>query len=169
VAVLAGGRGSRLGGSKPTALLGGRPLIAYPLAAAHAAGLDAVVVSKSDTPLPPLEIEIWIEPDLPRHPLAGIVFALERAGRDVLALAADLPFVTPEALLALDAEGGPEPLFARYSPRRLAELRAALDAEASAYSVHIPRDAGIDAQLLRNVNTPEDLAAAEAALQRLGE
>jgi molybdenum cofactor guanylyltransferase len=49
--VLAGGRGSRLGGAKPTAELGGRPLISYPLAALAAAGLEAVVVAKSDTDL----------------------------------------------------------------------------------------------------------------------
>ena len=34
VAVLAGGRGSRIGGDKALVQLGGRPLIAYPLAAA---------------------------------------------------------------------------------------------------------------------------------------
>ena len=44
--VLAGGRGSRLGGAKPTAELAGRPLISYPLAALAEAGLDAAVVAK---------------------------------------------------------------------------------------------------------------------------
>jgi molybdopterin-guanine dinucleotide biosynthesis protein A len=164
VAVLAGGRGRRLGGAKPGALLGGRPLIAYPLAAARAAGLEVVVVAKASTPLPPLEVDVWIEPDLPQHPLAGVVFALERAGRDVIAVAADLPFVTAAALLALDAEGGPHPLFARYSPGRLPALRAALADEAPAFSVHVDRDAGIDPALLFNVNSPEDLAAASDRL-----
>jgi molybdopterin-guanine dinucleotide biosynthesis protein A len=51
VAVLAGGRGRRLGGSKPLAQFGGAPLIERPLAAAREAGLDAVVVAKADTPL----------------------------------------------------------------------------------------------------------------------
>jgi len=49
--VLAGGRGSRLGGAKPTAVLAGRPLISYPLAALAEAGLEAVVVAKPDTDL----------------------------------------------------------------------------------------------------------------------
>jgi molybdopterin-guanine dinucleotide biosynthesis protein A len=49
--VLAGGRGSRLGGAKPTAELAGRPLVSYPLAALAAAGLDAVVVAKPGTDL----------------------------------------------------------------------------------------------------------------------
>lgn len=47
--VLAGGRGSRLGGAKATAELAGRPLISYPLAALAEAGLEAVVVAKPDT------------------------------------------------------------------------------------------------------------------------
>jgi molybdopterin-guanine dinucleotide biosynthesis protein A len=49
--VLAGGRGSRLGGAKPTAELAGRPLISYPLAALAEAGLEAAVVAKPDTDL----------------------------------------------------------------------------------------------------------------------
>jgi molybdopterin-guanine dinucleotide biosynthesis protein A len=49
--VLAGGRGSRLGGAKPTAVLAGRPLISYPLVALAEAGLEAVVVAKPDTDL----------------------------------------------------------------------------------------------------------------------
>ncbi|MGN6816529.1 MAG: molybdenum cofactor guanylyltransferase, partial [Solirubrobacterales bacterium] len=45
-AVLAGGRGSRLGGAKAWVELGGRPLYSYPLAAIEAAGLDPVVCVK---------------------------------------------------------------------------------------------------------------------------
>ena len=37
IAILAGGRGTRLGGDKARAELAGRPLISYPLAAAAAA------------------------------------------------------------------------------------------------------------------------------------
>lgn len=50
-AVLAGGRGSRLGGAKPTADLAGRPLISYPLAALAAAGIEPFVVAKPSTNL----------------------------------------------------------------------------------------------------------------------
>ncbi len=79
VAVLAGGRGRRLGGAKPLATLAGAPLIARPLAAAAAAGLPAVVVVKPATRLPALDVPVWEEPDEPVHPLLGIVTALERA------------------------------------------------------------------------------------------
>jgi molybdopterin-guanine dinucleotide biosynthesis protein A len=49
-AVLAGGRGSRLGGAKASADLAGRPLISYPLAALEAAGLAPFVVAKPGGP-----------------------------------------------------------------------------------------------------------------------
>jgi molybdopterin-guanine dinucleotide biosynthesis protein A len=69
VAVLAGERGRRMGAPKALAELAGEPVIARPLAAATAAGLDAVVVAKPDTALPPLGVPVWEEPATPVHPL----------------------------------------------------------------------------------------------------
>ena len=98
-AILAGGSGSRLGGRKPLAELGGRPLLDHPLQAAREAELEVLVVAKRDSPLPALDVELLIEPDEPRHALAGVVAALEHCGgRPVLALACDMPFVTPALL-----------------------------------------------------------------------
>jgi molybdopterin-guanine dinucleotide biosynthesis protein A len=174
VAVLAGGAGRRMGEPKPLARLGGRPLIAWPLAAVAAAGLDAVVVAKADTPLPPLDVEVWLEPDAPRHPLLGIVTALERAGRPVIAAGCDQPWLPPELLAALAAapgaaapavRGEPAPLPARYEVAALAALRAALAAEAplrrtlAALAPMLVELA--DPGTLAGVNTPEELAAAE--------
>jgi molybdopterin-guanine dinucleotide biosynthesis protein A len=115
-AVLAGGRGRRLGGGKATALLAGRPLISYPLAAMAAAGIDAFVVAKPDTELPPLaggsigdrgaaRVEVVRESAEPSHPLMGIIAALRHAGRPVVVLAGDMPLASP-ALLAALASGG---------------------------------------------------------------
>ncbi|MDE3070224.1 MAG: NTP transferase domain-containing protein, partial [Acidobacteriota bacterium] len=90
VAVLAGGAARRLGGAKATALLGGRPLISYPIAAARAAGFETVVVAKAASPLPEiarLGCEVVTETDERRHPLSGIVAALRHAARPVVALA----------------------------------------------------------------------------------
>src|SRR5581483_281554 len=94
--VLAGGAGRRIGGSKAQVLLRGRPLIHYPLAVLRAALDEVAVVAKGDTELPELGgVELWIEPDEPRHPLAGILHGLRRAGgRAVLACAADMPLIT---------------------------------------------------------------------------
>jgi molybdopterin-guanine dinucleotide biosynthesis protein A len=126
-AVLAGGRGSRLGGAKPTVKLAGRPLISYPLAALAAAGIEAFVVAKPSTDLrgrplarraglkttatdapgqrttaPGLdEVELILEPEQPSHPLAGIIAALRHAGRPLVVLGCDFPFAPPALLRAL--------------------------------------------------------------------
>jgi molybdenum cofactor guanylyltransferase len=152
-AVLAGGRGSRLGGEKAAVELAGRPLISYPLSAIEAAGLEAVVVTKSGEGLsrsrgsfqtyfvrkePRDGPRVLEEPPEPRHPLCGIVAAL-RLGRPVVVVACDLPFVAPGLieLLATAAEplvvpvldGRLHPLLARYEPSLLPQLEAALERE----------------------------------------
>ena len=127
-AILAGGRGSRIGASKATVLLAGRPLASYPADAAREAGLDPFFVAKAGTPLPDLGIEVVAEPDTPVHPLAGIVAALEHAAAPIVVLACDLPFLTPPLLVALatrpeplvvPADPRPQPLVARWSPELL--------------------------------------------------
>ncbi len=88
--------------------LGGRPLISYPIAAAQAAGLDVVVVAKSSTRLPDLDVPVLLEPDAPVHPLLGVLTALQKLPA-VLALPCDMPFVEPADLAALaemDDDGG---------------------------------------------------------------
>jgi molybdopterin-guanine dinucleotide biosynthesis protein A len=94
--ILAGGRGQRMGGAKATVMLGGRPLITYPLRALSAVLDDVVVQAKADTELPSLPgTTVWIESEPHRHPLIGIVEALGLAGgRPVLVCAVDIPFVT---------------------------------------------------------------------------
>ena len=137
-AVLAGGSGSRIGGAKATAQLDGQALISYPLAAALGALGSVAVVAKDDVELPQLDqrVELWIEPDEPRHPVIGVIEALRRAeGRAVVVIACDLPLLTSEvvALIAsADADGSvavlasaagrPQPLLARYEPAALALL-----------------------------------------------
>jgi molybdopterin-guanine dinucleotide biosynthesis protein A len=175
VAVLAGGRGRRMGGAKPTADLGGRPLVAWPLAAAREAGLEAVVVAKAATPLPALDVPVWIEPDEPSHPLAGLVFALGRARGPVVAAACDMPFVGAELLARLAAAGGAaaaradQPFPGRYEPAALPVLRDVLAREAPvrmALAALAPVELGAPPEALTGVNTPAELAAAAALLGR---
>jgi molybdopterin-guanine dinucleotide biosynthesis protein A len=177
VAVLAGGASRRMGGPKPAAPLGGRPLVAWPLAAAAAAGLRAVVVAKRSTPLPPLDAEVWFEPEQPQHPLTGLVHALERAGGPIVAVACDQPWLTPELLARLAAAdgcaaaragGSLEPFPARYPLDALAALHRGLDARAPLRRVLAglgPVAVDIDDPgLVASLNTPEALAAAERSL-----
>ena len=123
--VLAGGRGSRLGGEGKASLeLAGRPMLAYVLEALSCALDEVAVAAKASTALPGVSdgqalrvpgmserVVLWTEPDRPRHPLAGLRHTLQRAGdRPVLACAVDLPLITPalvEEIAVADAQGAP--------------------------------------------------------------
>jgi molybdopterin-guanine dinucleotide biosynthesis protein A len=176
-AILAGGRSRRMGSPKALIELGGRPLVAWVLAAALEAGLETVVVAKPGSPLPPLGVPVWPEPERPVHPLAGVVAALERAApRAVVALACDMPFVPPGLILrlaALDAVAAAPPgeaFPARYESAALPVLRAGLQREAPLRDVlaelglvEIAAEAGPHALL--GINDPEALAEAEALIR----
>jgi molybdenum cofactor guanylyltransferase len=172
VVVLAGGMSRRMGRAKALVPLGGRPLIAWPLAAARAAGLEAVVVAKPGSALPPLDVPVWEEPEEPAHPLTGLVAALECAGGPIVALACDMPFVTPELIRRLAAADGAaapagEAFPARYGPEALPALADGLAAEAAVRDVLAKLGAQpIEAteRELTGINDPEALAAAEASL-----
>jgi molybdopterin-guanine dinucleotide biosynthesis protein A len=159
--------------------LAGAPLIARPLAAASAAGFEAVVVAKRATILPPgLDVPVWLEPDTPFHPLCGLVAALERGA--VIAVACDQPWVTGELLGALAVAGAAvpwvdgrfEPFPGHYDPSQLPVLRDALAEEASLRAT-LTRLAplkldlapfGDPARLVASINTRDELAAAEREL-----
>lgn len=181
--VLAGGRGRRLGGRKPAALLCGRPLVSYPLAALRAVLPEVVLLAKEGTELPRLPATtVWIERETRQHPLVGLLEALTRAaGRSVLVCAVDLPLVSPtlverlavaspESALAVVAsnEGSLQPLLGRYSARAVEPLRGA-DPEVplrEAVGMLSPALLEVGDPLeLFNVNSPEDLERAAELLR----
>jgi molybdopterin-guanine dinucleotide biosynthesis protein A len=171
-----------MGEPKASVLLGGRPLLAWCLDAARGAGLEAVVVAKPGFEWP--GAEVWTEPASPTHPLAGLVRALE-AGRPVIALACDMPFVPAALIVRLAAMegvavgrvgGAVQPFPGRYEPGALDALRAALAREGAvleALAALDPlqlgdddlREYGDPERMMTRINTPEDLAAAECALR----
>lgn len=186
--VLAGGASSRFGSPKAAAPLAGRAMIEYPLAAMREAGLTAVVVAKQDNDLPALPgaVEVLREPDLPRHPLCGIVTALERINGPIVVCACDMPFVTsqllawlaelPDAVAIATAGGSPQPLLGRYSPSVLPALRVALEDQSSvrqavesAGARVIAEDElrrfGDPAALTADIDSPDALERAEATLR----
>jgi molybdenum cofactor guanylyltransferase len=191
IAVLAGGRGSRLGGEKPGADLAGRPLISYVLDAARETGLPLKVVAKAGTNLPGLDAEVVLEAAEPRHPLAGVLAALGTLSRGdpgaaVLAVGCDTPFLTGQLLgwlagldgaVAIRAGGRLQPLPARYPLGGAALLEEMLAAERSlkdALGALQPRVVEADElarfgdprRLCFNVNDPSDLRTAEDWLSR---
>lgn len=182
-ALLAGGAGSRLGGSKPLAELDGRALMLHPLDVLIRVAERVAVVCKPHTPLAPLPagVERWDEPAEPRHPLTGILHALARAGEPLLVCAADMPRITEGAcreLLAAAGEGtlaavataggSLVPTFAVYRPRALALLRSAPPDAPLRRTVErlAPVRVPMPAAVVGSVNTPAELAAAQRSSPR---
>ena len=181
-AVLAGGRGSRLGGRKATAEVLGRPLLDWTLEAVRRVVPDVVVIAKEATPLPPCDAPVWRSEPPDFHPRHGLVSALEgAAGRTVVVVPVDMPLVPPqliETLLALiddgaaaaipEAGGHIHPLCAAYHPMALRALRDAPRDEPLKRTLDRLGTAVVDAggmgDLLLNINTPADLARAEELL-----
>lgn len=176
-----------MGGEKAGALLAGRPLISYPVAALRAAGLDPFVVTKADRPVDRIagvaDVEVVVEPDEPRHPLLGVLKALRHAdGRPVIVVGCDLPLLPPGFLGWLAAQPGGtvvprvggylQPLAARYGSDAVAAVKRGVELDASVTGVIaglkpnvIAEDElsrfGDPEQLFANVNTPDDLAMVE--------
>jgi molybdopterin-guanine dinucleotide biosynthesis protein A len=180
--ILAGGRGSRLGGQKAIVPLAGRPLIEHVLAAARAGGLEPLVVAKADSELPALDCRIVREPDLPRHPLCGIVAGLAAiTDPGAVVCPTDMPFLEgdllawlaslAEPLVVVRLGGDVQPLLGRYAGALAPALSDMLAAQASMRDVvrrlgarivdeRELRRFGDPQRMLANVNTPSGLARA---------
>jgi molybdopterin-guanine dinucleotide biosynthesis protein A len=179
--VLAGGLGRRIGGDKAVVELEGRALVKYPIETLHEVCDEVAVVAKRDTMLPSLQgsASLWIEPDEPRHPLAGVAHALRMAaGRPVLVVPVDVPLMDAGTLRVLLTAADPEatvvvprvhgrlqPLCALYRPAALAGL-ASFDPAARATDIVVGLAALVvdapDPTSFLNVNRPEDLLQASA-------
>jgi len=185
-AILAGGGGRRIGGDKAIVEVHGRPLISYPLETVRQALGKVVIVAKADTKLPYVSgVTVWIEPDLGRHPIIGIMQAIALAdGRPVLVCGADLPFVSVSLVKRLTkanpgrapaviacAQGEMQPLLGCYQRRALPLLRA--DAAAltrplreTIAAIDPVRFEVDDPDELFDVDTPDDLLQAAAMMDR---
>lgn len=185
-AVLAGGAGTRIGGFKAESTLGGRPMVEYPIESLRHAGLDPFVVAKDGNRLDLTGTRLVVEPDQPLHPLLGIATAIrEAAGRPVLVVACDLPFlpagllyrlaVEPGGTVAASDRGELQPLVARYGPDSLGTIESALAAgdpvktaldrlRPVAVEVSGTQGFGDPSIILHNVNSMRDLEQAEELL-----
>lgn len=175
--VLCGGASTRMGHDKAKLELAGRPLALWVAEALAAAGAHPVVAQGGDPPAP-----LVATPDSTPHagPLAALVDALGHHG-DILVCPTDVPTVPAELLAALartaHRTGAPvvlarsgrlEPLIGHYASAALPMLREGLRGgargpkEVLACSP-VPTVPVAPTDVL-NVNTPADLAEAEAVL-----
>jgi molybdopterin-guanine dinucleotide biosynthesis protein A len=188
--VLAGGRSQRFGSPKAAALFRGRPLLHHATDLLRTA-LDDVRVVGGAPEAPPAGVRWHPDGEPGAGPLAALETALRLAAGDgaegVLLLGVDMPLVPPALLQDLLADGGSgivvpestgrigiEPLCARYPLSLLDDLVAARGAGARSLrdlisrvgagriSLDRVRRHGDPDLIFLNVNTPADLARAEA-------
>jgi molybdenum cofactor guanylyltransferase len=187
--VLAGGQSSRMGTDKALIEIDGRPLLTRALALAKTVARDARVLGSKEKFANYGEV---VEDEFPnKGPLGGIHAALRASAADLnLILAVDMPFVearflqylvnaarTDSAVVTLPrAAGGWQPLCAVYR-KRFADLaeqalrqgKNKIDPLFNQVELRILEEAELEKQgfplgMFRNLNTPEELRQAQAAL-----
>jgi molybdopterin-guanine dinucleotide biosynthesis protein A len=185
LAILAGGRSSRMGTDKAFVRVLGRPLIEEILSQSAGLGMESLIITNRPAEYAYLGVPLFgdVLPD--KGPLGGLYTALHSATRPhVLCIACDMPFVVRpllDFLVSLIPEGDAivprlageaEPFRAIYARACLAPIRAALDAGRMRMISFFPDvrvrfvdEAEIDQfdpQHLSffNVNTPDDLEQA---------
>ena len=195
--ILAGGKATRMGGGdKGMREIGGRRLIDHVIERLTPQ-VSAIVLNANGDPARFAEFDFPVLPDsLPDYPgpLAGVLAALDWAAENgvshVVSVAADTPFFPLDLVEALNKAAGPEGLALAASPDETGrvqrqptfglwpaalrhDLRAALEGGLRKIVLwtdqHQAGQAVFSAAYdpFFNVNTPEDLAAAEAIAKTL--
>lgn len=188
VAILAGGAGQRIGGGKPRRLLGGSRLLDHALTRAHSTAAPFILVARNPEQVEGFAGTVVLDAPGIEGPLAGLLSALTwaaDAGADrVLTLPCDMPFLPfdlhhrLEQALTLNlgvavaaSHGRLHPVCALWRTavvstlvRRAGEGRLSLRGLSEAVGCAVvdwPVEGG---DPFININTAEDLAAAEATL-----
>jgi molybdopterin-guanine dinucleotide biosynthesis protein A len=193
VAVLAGGKSSRMGTDKSFVRVLGRPLIEDVLTHVAGIGAETLIVTNRPDDYRYLSVPLFTDVLPDKGALGGIYTALHSSSQPhTLCVACDMPFVVRpllDYLLSLIPEGDAvvprlngeaEPFRAIYSQACLAPIRAALDAGKMRVisffpDVHVrfvdePEIDRFDPQHLSffNVNTPDDLEQARRLATNAG-
>ena len=189
-AIVAGGAAARFGGApKGLHRVGGTRIIDRVAAALRAVTPELMIISNASDAsqwLPDIPVHADVRPE--RGSLIGIHTALTHASGDAMVVAWDLPFVSPDLLRLIrdrarggaeavfpEGPSGAEPFCALYTRACLPVIESAIDAGELRLSDIVARlhrrhvisigeiaRLGDPARLLFNVNSPADLARAEA-------
>ncbi len=183
--ILAGGRATRMGGGdKGLLTLGGRTILARVLERLGPQ-VGAIAVNANGDPARFADYGLPVIPDsLPDWPgplagvLAGMDWAAGEGASHIVTAAADSPFLPTDLVSRLQAAGdlalaaspsGRQPTFGLWPVRLRDDLRTALTEGLRKVVLWTDRHGGAVAEFeddaaFFNVNTPEDLAEAEALL-----
>lgn len=181
VVILAGGEGRRIGGGKPLLRLGGRSLIEHAIARARSWNVELAISVRSADQIDVPGIPLLVDPPGLEGPLGGLASALSFGRETVLTIPCDAPFLpddlpgrlaaalTGHAAALAASNGHVHPVCGLWRT----EARARLDTYAAsgrrsligfAEAIGFATVEWLDAAFF-NVNSPEDLAAAEARLR----
>ncbi len=189
--ILAGGASRRMGRNKALVSLAGQPLVSRVVEALRPLTSHILLVANDPTPYRFLSLPIVPDEEPGQGPLMGLYSGLRAAPGDlVLAIAVDMPFLSPDILglllsLASDvdvviprAHGRLHPLCAVYrratclpaiqttlqqGQRRLIAFHPLV--KVRVVEEPLLRQISPDLRALMNVNTPEELARARAMLR----
>lgn len=179
--LLAAGRGSRFGGGKLAAPLGGMTVAAHAAEAFDGADFGhRIAVCGPDTPDLPGFARIMLDP--PGAPLSQSiamgVAAAEQAGCEAVMLAlADMPLVpaghVTQLLARFDGDRiatlGPQPMPpAMFGRRHFAALRSLEGDRGAGYLLRDAPGVALEAPFALDIDSVEDLAKAEAILRKDG-
>jgi molybdopterin-guanine dinucleotide biosynthesis protein A len=182
-AILAGGAGSRIGGGKAMRMLAGQPMIAH-VARALAPGVTRLAIVGDTDAAAYLGADYLEDPKASaKGPLLGIVAGLTWAaanGADKVAFApCDTPFLPDDyvarlraadaPLACVDSDGRTQAFLSLWSVLLLDAARVAVHEARHTPARRLMEDLGaahvrLEPRQARNINTPEDLAAAEREL-----
>ncbi len=187
VAIMAGGKSSRMGTDKAFVELMGKPMIEHLLARVSDLGqAETLLITNHPKDYNHLKLPIYSDIIPDKGPLGGIYTAIHHSSNDyTLVIACDMPFISPELMRymvglrsgAFDVivprvQERPQGLIAVYSKTCLAPIREHLDAgrlrvfgfygDVSVRYVDEAEYQSLDSKGLSfyNVNTPADLEKA---------
>ena len=191
--VLAGGAGRRMGAPKPLLQLGGKTLIEHVVAGIEPLVSGVIVVTNDAEAMAFLGLPTVGDAEPGRGPLMGLYSGLLACPTPyALAVACDAPFLAPALLNALivrrqpdamtlpETERGPQPMPGLYPTTIASEIASLLEggraamrdltatAQVELLTIDEVRTLDPDGRSFRDMDTPEDLTAAQALLDYRG-
>ena len=182
--ILAGGEGSRIGGNKPLRLLAGKTLLDRAVARARSWSNEVAVAVRRADDAEVQDVRLLCDPPGLEGQLAGLASALRLGKEMVLTIPCDAPFlpddlperleaVLPGHAVALASSGGQvHPVCGLWRLDALAEVRGYAASGRRSLIGFAERVGFVSEEWLSdpidpffNINSPEDLAAAERLLR----